>query len=277
MNGIVATEQVAGAGALTYWTLSGDLDPSALAEGWEDAGLEESRLPSPPSAAAALARAVREQQSRHRLVRKTRDGFAIVAEKVAGNDLDYGVELRVSLDVAGRVVGEPASHIGVKEVDAAYGRHLEICTAEDIGGWLCRLVREHDGVALRDTGGFYYVPPAKLEAWRQATRLLSAVSRHKVYLVPAMRSEDAVEAILAAVQAEAEAEAAAVEKELEGDSLGERALSTREGRLQEVEAKVGRYEALLGVTLDRFRGRLKVLQAGVSAAMLRAMAADAAE
>jgi hypothetical protein len=277
VNNIVATEEIAGAGALTYWTLSGELDPAALAEGWEDAGLEESKLPSPPSSTVALSRAVREQQSRHRLVRKTRDGYAIVNEKVAGNDLDYGVELHVSLDAAGRVTGTPAEHIAIEQVRSDYDHHLGVCTAEDIGAWLCRLVREHDGVALRDTGGFYYVPPTRLEAWKQATRLLGAVSTHKVYLVPAMRSEDAVEAILAAVQGEAEAEAAQVEKELEGASLGERALSTRESRLHEVEAKVGRYEALLGVTLERFRERLKVLQAGVSAAMLRAMAEDAAE
>lgn len=274
---IYATEETRGAGGLTYWSLSGDVSPQALAAVWGTHNLPEEKLPEPPSATVAFSRAVKEQQGKRRLVRRTSRGYAIVNERLVDKDedqpLEYQVELEVWLNAAGQVEADYHCEVAT-QIRTAYEHHLENCSAEDIGSWLCRLVRGADGVSLRDSGGFYFVPPDRLEAWRSVMSALSAVSAHHVYIIPAMRSEDAVAAILAAVQAEATAEADIVEADLAGE-LGVRALNTRDGRLADVEAKVGRYEALLGVTLEALREKLGALRAGVSAALLRAMAEEA--
>jgi hypothetical protein len=267
---VVVTEDLQGAGALTYWSLSGPMNPALLADEWE---LADELLPEPPTPAVALARAMKGSQGRHRLVRTLGRGtHAVIAETVRGEDVDpeYSVDLKVKLDVTGRPVCVPADHPAGPAIATAYQEHLKQCSAEDIGSWLCWLVRRFDGVALRESGGFYFIPPQRLDEWRAIVAALRAVSAHRVHVVPAMRTEEAVEAILAAVEAEATAAATAVEQELAGEELGLRALQNRSTSLDALQSKVARYEATLGARIEGFRERLETLRAGVAAATLRA-------
>ncbi len=58
------------------------------------------------------------------------------------------------------------------------------------------------------------------------------------------------------------------EQTLVGGELGERALTTRGVELSKIAAKVTRYEALLGASLDKLRARLEELDANITAAAL---------
>lgn len=265
-------EETSQAGALVYWRLEGEVDPKELALHWKLAGLDPDLLPSTPAPSTALARTMRERAEHRKLVRplEERGSHALVREVVSGADLSYDVALRVKLDVAGRPVVEPAGHPLEATIRAAYDHHLEVCSSDDIGGWLVGIVAKVDGVAMRDRGGIYYVPPGKLAEWDSMTSALRKVSNHRIFKIPAMTSKSAVEAILDAIAQEAEADAAKMEAELLSDELGGRALASRVAKTEALEAKVSRYESLLGEKLDVLRDRLEGLRANLTVAILKA-------
>jgi hypothetical protein len=124
---------------------------------------------------------------------------------------------------------------------------------------------------LRETGGFYFVPRDKAGLWRVFTGVVHAVSRHRVYEIPAMRSDEAVAAILAALESEAAAEAKALEDELCKGEVTARTCTSRLAKCRDLAAKVASYEQLLGANLDVLRERLGHLDAGLAEAALSAV------
>jgi len=276
---IVVTENLGSAcGAVTYWSLSGTCDSDQLAAAWEAAGLNKKLLPALPSPSVAMRRALGELSERRRLVRPMAGhrGLALVRENASEEDLAHDIELRAKVNAVGRLQVSPPDHPLAEQLRAAYGRHLNELSHQDVSGWLCRMVHEVHATPLRESGGFYFVPPGEqLETWRKMTNALGSCSAHQVFELPAMHSEQAVRAVLAAVTREAAAEAAAMEAELAAEeSLGRRALQTRERRCQAMVSKLGAYEGLLGGMLDDLKDRLGDLQAQIGAAALAAMPDD---
>ncbi len=100
------------------------------------------------------------------------------------------------------------------------------------------------------------------------------IGGHSIYRIPAMRGDDAVEAILDAIQSEAAEEAHAMEIALEKAQFGERGWEHRISKTDTIEGKVARYEALLGARLDGIRERLTALRANLTIAMVKAQAED---
>lgn len=280
------------AGAVVYWSLRGSLDVAALTQVWEDAELPLEILLHPPSPDAALSRAVRTLASPRTLVRplEGRNGYAVVQERAAKDGVLHSTEFSVRQTVAGRLeflvpgyswmstggvqgsVAEAAVCRRAHSVQIAYEKALGEAAPEDVGGWLVRLALKYlDGVGLRDAGGFYYIPPAHVASWESVKRAVRAVSNHKLQQIDAMRSEDVVDAVLDAVDEEAQVFVEKTFSEL-ADEMGVRALRTRIARAEQVEAKVRRYEGLLGVRLEKLRERVGECQAAVAAAILRAEA-----
>ena len=300
---LAVDEETPSAGLLTYWSLTGGLDPLDLATSWEEAGLsaKEHPLPELPHPTTALRRAVRYVVSGKRmLVRplEARGAHAIVAEraieeetavdseggtgKAISASLEHEVTARVTLDAANRVVVEPADSPYVAELRAAFNRSAGECSTSEVGSWLVDRVLGLDGVALRTTGGFYYLPPKSVEPWRKMALALQRVSGHRVLTIPALRSKDAVEAVLLAIEEEASTEADQLATELDehisGEKkLGERAFATRAERITRTQQKLGRYEALLGAHSEKLTERLAALAVQVSAAALAAMAEETGE
>lgn len=276
MSGIVALDAGTDTtGALVYWRLDGGLDPAELAVVWRAAGLDEAWLPATPAPSTALARALRERSSKRRMVRplNERGAHAIVNESASTSEMDgegltYAVDLKVRLDAAGRAVITPADHPLAPQIRADYNRCLDICSADDIGCWLVSMMRKVDGVSLRDRGGFYYIPPAKVALWRTIVGAMRLISGHRTFEIPAIATGQAVEAILDAIEQEATTEAVKMEEEITSGSLGERALKSRVSRCSAVETKVAAYEALLGAKLESLRERLERLRGNLVAAAL---------
>lgn len=279
VNGVVAvTEGISTAGAIVWWRLSGSVDASRLRDTWEAEGLAAHLLPDTPSASTAIRRAVNEQREARRLVRPLDGGkgFAIVLESVTGDTLDYDVACKVRLDAVGRLKVEPSYHPLADAVRADYEKHLTELSGQDISAWLVGLMSKVDGVGLRDTGGIYFVPRHGIDQWRQIARALREASHNTVYEVPALKSDEAVDAILDAISAEAAAEADSMEKDLQTD-LGQRALETRMGRCDSVEQKMTRYEGFLGRRLDELRGRIIDLRAQLTVAMVKVDIAEGSD
>lgn len=270
MNQLFATDESTNAGQITYWRLDGTVDAARLRSAWEEQGLDVNLLVETPTPTTALARAMRECGERRRLVRKLEGtaGHAVVREQAHGDELDYEVELRVKLNAAGQPVCEPKAHPLAATVKTAFWRHLDELQPTDVGGWLCDLVRRVDGIALRDTGGIYYIPPSRVADWNRMAAALREASAHKVFTVPAMRSTDAVAAICDAIEQEARREAEAFENDIINTKLRGQALRNRATRCEQVEAKVQRYEQLLGTKLEALRDKLDHLRADLTAAAL---------
>lgn len=282
VRGIVAVDaHVPEAGAIVWWRLHGTVEYAAFMAAWQGAGLDHSHAPMPCSATNALRRACDDLREKRVLVRPLgrEAGFAIVKERVVNESkrLDYDVQATVTLDEAGRVRVERAAD-GISDealekirltVKQSFDVHLGQLDSSDFSSWLVRMMPRLDAAGLREQGGVYFVPKYSVDRFAAVVGVLRSVTEHVVNRVPAMRSEDAVDAILDAITQEAEAEAAQLEKVLEEGKLGERGLETRVSRCEEMDAKVVRYESLLGRKLEGLRERLEAIRANLSIAVLK--------
>lgn len=295
IEALLAVQEQGGAGCLTYWSLSGGLDPLDLAVTWAEAGLPAERLPELPAPTTALRRAVNHVATGRRvLVRplEEKGSHAIVLERSTKvekegevdaeaatpeikQSLAHEVVARVKLDVANRVVLDPPTSPYGPEIRASFERTSGECSASEIGGWLVDEVAALDGVALRETGGFYYLPPGSVAEWARISEAVKRVSGHRIFTIPALRSKDAVEAVLAAIEAEATAEASKLSDEIDAHlsgeaALGERALATRSERCEKVSKKLARYEELLGAHSEKLRERLDAIAEQLALASMAA-------
>jgi len=258
------------AGALVWWELSGDVSRDALIGAWKAAGLDDGKVPDPVSPREALKRALDDMRERHLLVRPLAGarGYSLVEERAEDQKLEYAQQLTVQVDEAGALVFEPTIHPKQAEVVRRHFEQQWILTPADISGMLLRFCEGLDSVPMRSRGGFYFLPPSGVEKFRLAAQVLRLVSSHSLYEVPAMKSAEAVTAILAAVQHEAEAEAAAMVEILDSGEAGARALRSQSKRCERTETKLARYEELLGQRLPELQARLSTLRSRLTEAAL---------
>ena len=268
-------------GTLTYWSLSGALDVGKLTTAWEAETLDADDLPEVPSAKVALHRACKAQSSKTVLLRQHSEGGWTLTDlagkvdpaKVAeGATLDKivetnGVRVRLSEeDEQGNVrvlltppggkdapedVKEAARVLGAK-IRAAFDESRTEIAADDVGVWLVGTVARLGGVALRESGGFYFVPKATTETLAKVSRALKTASgtAHKVYEIPVMHGSGTVEAVLDSLRAELTKFLADVANELNHpDGMGHRAARNRTTELETFREKLKGYEKLLGVEL----------------------------
>lgn len=277
-NVIAVTDGVSEAGAIVWWRLSGKVAADKLRAAWKERGLDIDIVPDNPSPEVSLHRAVCEQQEKRRLIRPLAGvrGWAIVDEHADDktDKLDWNQTCTVKINVVGQVAIEPSDSVLAAEIMQDFHTGLENLDPQDISGWLVRLAREVDAVGLREGGGVYFVPRSELGTWRKMVDALRAVSAHSIYEIPALRSSEAVSAILDAVQSEAEQKVKTLEEILDDNKLGARGLRSKIESCANMERKVGAYEALLGQKLEAIRERLASLQARLSEAALAAEAED---
>lgn len=277
----VVTDEVKEAGAVVWWTLSGEVDLAALGRAWT---FDPRRLPKAPTPAAALRVAVLAQQKKGVLARPLgrNDGWALVDEVTGdgGRILDHRMSYRVFTEQRKirvewrRPDGEWVSAVDNTSVALLQGfeRALTVLQGSDIGGWLTDQVEGLRGVALRATGGIYFLPKAALEDWRGVAHVLRAMSSHTLYELPALKSDEAVKAIMDAILGEAERAEAAMAADLAAGAFGAKGLQVRAIRCGEVMEKVAIYEELLGESMGQMRARLLTLRANLVAAALAAEA-----
>jgi hypothetical protein len=270
------------AGAIVWWRLSGTVNHEILKAAWVAAGLDEDELLSPPSGADALRAAVNGQRARHVLARPlpTGDGWAIVRESAdaAANDLAWATGLKVLRDEADALRFEPADHPAAEQIATDYAAALQAHASGTFGAWLAVQARRLGAVGLRESGGVYFLPRDVTAAWAQRTAVLKGISSHVFATVPAMRTEDAVSAVLDALEQEAGGEAAELEAEVMAGGMSPRKLSGRAEKAEAMLAKVERYGRTLGAAMPALVARLEQLKATIAAAALVAQAEkDAAE
>lgn len=259
------------AGAVTWWRLSSATDYDNLRVAWEAAGFPANELPAPPSDASALRRALEMfKEDAHTLIRsvpRKQAAFAVVDEE-AGEDecLEYEVRFEVWIDYDASAIQfdrDVDDELAEKLVQR-FEQERRTLHHGDVSSWLVKRAYAHAVVALRETGGVYFVPETQTERWAAFAKVIESVGVGTVYQVPAMKTDKAVEAIMAAVIAEAGSEVAKLEEELQDiESLGARSLKARAKAVATIGDKLRTYEELLGQKIGDLSQRLQEIDARV--------------
>lgn len=287
MSGIVAVtdEMKDAAGILVFWELSGlvameDFVEAIAADGWEP-----ELAPVAPSMEVALGRAATSVLADKRMLLRPlsrRGSWEILREQVS-LDVDDGEErvkheslLRGSVQRSGsevqiQITGDPDLK---QAVLAKVGFYSSTLTASDVSNWMLAQANRLHAVGLRSRGGFYFIPRDRIEDWHRVVRVIRACSSHQVYEIPAMRTDEAVEAILASVRAEAASKMAELEAWLAGDVHSTRGYNASERAVVAVQAKLRHYAELLGREMPDLDGRLVQLTGALTAARLAEQAAE---
>lgn len=260
------------AGAMIWWDLSGGADPYKLRVAWAAEGLDPGWIPEPPAPQVALRRAVHLMREKHRIPRplEGRKGWALIHETASGDRLDYSQTVTVTVDVTGTLKIEPAGHELAGILRDTYQGCLELLDNNDISSLLISYTESLLAIALRERGGFYFLPPNKIDAFRKAARALKLTTGVTCYEVPAMRSEGALQAILAGLTSEVSQKVAELTAVLDEGEAGERALNSKVVICKKAEAKVTAYEELLGQGLQHLKDQLESTRARLTEAALLA-------
>lgn len=252
-------------GATTWWRLSGITRTGTLHGQWAAAGLPPSELPAAPTPYAALRRALLGLAAPHTLIRPLRgerQGYAVVTETYCPDGSpEYTLAWEAWIDPQEDLVTSNACPVSdAARLSTAYHTALWQYSDHDISSWLVQLVRARKAVPLRDSGGIYFIPRDEMAAWTTRARAIERASAHTVYELPVVRSEEAVKAVLASVQAEATRAIAQLEEVLATDPSARKAAGQQQYCAQ-VRDLVATYEGLLGAASTGVRESLDELEA----------------
>lgn len=251
-------------GAIVFWRLSGTVLFDDLDDAWRAAGITGLPFPGLTRPHAALARAVHDVAERSDLVRPLRTGeergVVLVREVYSAGRPTYVPEAEFTLDATGVLVCSSQDAGLFAQVQRAYNYALCTLTQSDVGAWLVQVCHVLHAVRLRDTGGVYFVPRERMAQWRAVAAVMREATACTLYEIPALRTDEAVAAVLDAVRREADELVHAMRAELKeqapGAQYSKRQLATRESRLEAMRAKLTGYEQLLDVSMDGVRDQL---------------------
>jgi hypothetical protein len=267
------------AGLLVWWDLCGNLDLEKLAAEWDDLGLDMDDLPEAQSAKSALRLAVQSCAGRGAKTDKMTDGGWAVFAKEEGkddegrSDLKHASELRVWLDDDEKTLtSKPEDDPRVAKMQADYDMRRRLLDTEKCGGWLTDRLVALKGIALKERGGIYFIPPESVDAWLTQAEAIKASAGHVLHKMRAVRDKDALESILHAIQAELGETFSKLSGDLDEGELGVRGWKHRTRRLKELETKLTSYEAVLSAPLPDLRKKLEYLDDEVAMALVAAEA-----
>ena len=262
-------------GMQVLWNMRGNVDIETMTTAWETAGLETTyglTLPNPTTPKGALKRAMDALASRRVLVRPLAgrgSGFALVNERADTHLVDHEQQMRAMIDNQGKLVIAPWDHELAAPLKAAYDAALTSWSTKTLSYWFGSdlIKRQLCGVALRERGGTFYIPPMYVTAIKLVKECLEATSDHSVYLIPMIQAGDAVKLVLDSVVREAKAFTDETSETLANDP-GKRALSTQTRKCDEMLDKLRTYAKMAGSTVDVLRASIEDLRGDAVAQML---------
>lgn len=277
---ICVPSSVDGAGALLWWSLSGSIEYSRLRLAWLAEGLPEADCPAAPTPALALRLAVHANAHGQYLARRFDGGWVIAREHIekdSSGDRQWSaaavVRVRLSDPQGTDLTVDGDQDLGAV-VRAHYHAALVDWPATSVSTWLPTYVQARcDGLTMRETGGIYYVPPPAVPELQRVRRVLESVSGHRLTLIQALRTEEAVDAILGSLAADTES---AIEAALEGADTPRKAKNRRD-LVAALRARLERYEDLLGAKHAEIGEKLDAADRALTLIAFADSAAAAAE
>jgi hypothetical protein len=265
-----ATATATPCGAIVWWALSGTCTVQGLSEALATAG-SLAIPPERPSQKVVMHRAcVAVARTADLDVAIVKGGYALTRRPVEEDD-GLVHELRSTI-VATAKTG--SGYDGIPDVcdalRAAAATEKETLSASDVSAWLCSRLENLGAVALRERGGVYFIPEDATRRFEKVCKALAAATSHRVYTVPALRTESAVEAILAALEQDTQKSVDAIAAAVASGEIGSKGLATKEKELATLVGRLSRYEELLGRKLDAVRAKADEAARATAVAMLAA-------
>jgi len=189
--------------------------------------------------------------------RRTRkDGFEVVDVKRSKHGANtYTLDFAVYCNGNGPTLLEGWTDI--EQIRAWFAQHKGTLSGAAVGQALVKLMAYFGGVALRPSGGIYWLPPNAMNQWMAVAQAVeeSATddSENQVYRLTTTMDEEAIRAVRDAITEEINAASEAMLEEVVG-GLGEEALKRRKEVAAGLHRKVTQYEGLLSATLDDLHG-----------------------
>lgn len=267
------------AGLVTWWQLKGGLQLEELSTEWERAGFDSTQLPKPIADATALRRSLVALYPKADVISLPKvSGYAVVEQTfVTRDDEEQPDPVQVPKFKAWHDK-EGALKVSGDGLESGLKRNIfrtmqgiqQTLEAHDLSGWLTGQSALFHAVSLRPTGGVYFIPSQHVERWRKLSDIVQQCSKSSIFEIPALRTEKAVDAILAALRHEVEAEVERMTKLLNEGEMGVRALNTRRHETTELLKKVGSYESLLSTNLASLADSVETVQRRIFEAVLAA-------
>lgn len=276
---LVVTESGEACGAIVMWSLDGSVAYDALAASWSNSGLNAQDCPEQPSPRATLRSVMGAFAKRNRIVRPVGEGqLGLVEELVVDRSakIENGEEpLEHRTLAVARILADESVEVSAKDADLAKDIVESYTTARNFVGvtefsmWLTTMVQSRfSGVPLRPRGGVYFVPKSHLADLQALASVIETNSNHKLYRISALRTSEAVEAILDAVVREAEELVTDISEDIETSKINKRGGKTRKEALESMQKKLSDYEKLLNSRREDMHSKLEQTEANLAVAIL---------
>jgi hypothetical protein len=268
-------------GVISFWSLSESCDRRVLNEGWSALGLNK-YVPDAPNDFAVLKRALEQVYPKAGTIPRqlrTKTGFFLLDETRGVDANQYGgtttVKLRPGtngLDFANTDGSEFVYDDRAMEVVSRFREGQGRLSAAQLAKAMTAvLTQEYHAVALRPSGGIYWMSGHHNDNWRAAAEVVErACPGSSVYFVENGADTDSVRAVRDAVIHSVEVQSRQMVKEMEEGDLGERALRTKMTEISRLADQVVEYEAILAESLEPLRARLEELRQAHGTAQLLA-------
>lgn len=269
-------------GRITMWSLNGDITVESLTAALKNAG-SVAIPPEEPSALVALNRAVQagaKSLGHLDVHHKGRGEWVIVGKGVETADAEGKKSLSYPISCTAKVTRDPQTSVetleingeGADKIRGAYEIAKHTLAPADIGTWLCEKLTALKAIPLRDRGGIYFVPQPVVVKWQKIQSALTACSAHHVHTIPALKSKEAIQAILSALTSDTRAACGKIAGDVAAGELGNKALDKRQREVDELLDRVAAYEGIVGQSLGELRDAIDETKRAIAVAVLAASA-----
>lgn len=272
------TTEVRISGGSVFWSI-GNTNRDALKAGLEAAAYA-GFVPGERTPKAILQDALTDlYATATRLVRplQKQDAMIVVNEDRGQDTNDYTPALRAEVK-DGEIEVIPADK--TDEVVAAYKEFRGVLPGHSVAASLVGIVSALNGLTLRPSGGFYWLPSDKLAEWEKVARAVERAAvepgKSKMWVMRTAMDEDTMRAVRDSVAADLGTRISEIEAEVMEGELGERALLARAASARELRKKLGEYEAMLGSAMEDLRDKLNTIDTVTGAAALQVSASAVA-
>jgi hypothetical protein len=233
--------------------------------------------PEPRTPKSALKAALAGMAGKDSLVRPLEKecGFTIVREQRGAHVNHYDSKVGVSYnEEADLLTVEPHDRQLWQQVDTAFQAARKIISPVATGGVLVKAIEKLNGIGLREQGGVYWIPEAKVATLEAIAEAVESSAEEKgksaVYLLRTLADASAMRAVRDGIETEVRQEIERLTADIDSGTLGRRALVEREKRAQGLGGRLAEYETILGEALVAVRGQLDACQLRASEAALLA-------
>lgn len=261
-------------GLCTYW--QGAVSYSADALRQQISGVHSTAADLLPASqdSAALRRTLNAKYPDH-LIRPLarKEGFDVVEEILGSSEHGNHYSSRgtarpngSTLDVTG--ICYPMAY----ELTQMYQEQRALFTGAQVGMFLSRVCQESlGGVALRENGGFYWLPGHQVQVWSaidDACANAAHKGRHRVYYIRHSLDPDSVIAVMDALRASVSADLANLSDDIQNGGLGKRGMESKQREAGILLQRVREYERMTGTYLNDLTSQIEGVEEAAAEAVL---------